>query len=339
MVGDRPREEHLPVAPALRDVAVERESSEQPPTADERDERQRADALPADGALERRLEPRAGDVVHEHGRRILDVLRPRRVSLGGGAIAVGEPAPGAETGHAVVVGEQHRGPVGAGRFEERVERRFEHLVECLGAGDGVGEAVDGVEVAQAPAQLLAFAHVAGRAEHEAKVTRAVADGGSVHLEPAVAPVGPQQPDRDGVDVGSRRGFVPRLGGQGGVVGMDQLEHRRADERCRLPAETRPGRRRVDDHSRQLAERDEIVRALHDEPTDGVVDALGSGRKRLRPAARGSSPRSLSRLLVAVCPIRVGKTRDVGSPEFGQNCGLQRGDEEWAVQGSNLRPWD
>jgi hypothetical protein len=53
--------------------------------------------------------------------------------------------------------------------------------------------------------------------------------------------------------------------------VDQLEDPDTGERGRIPAETRPGRRGVDDRARRIAERDEVVRALDDEPADGVVD--------------------------------------------------------------------
>ncbi len=63
VVGDRPREQHLALAPAVRCVPIEHESSEQPLAAHQRDERERCDALLAHDALERRLEARAGDVL------------------------------------------------------------------------------------------------------------------------------------------------------------------------------------------------------------------------------------------------------------------------------------
>ena len=193
------------------------------------------------------------------------------------AVTVGEAPPRAEAEHAVVVTEQDRGAVGAGGLEERVERRLEHLVERPGAGDGVGKAVDGVEVAEPPAQFLALAHVAGRSEHEAKLAVLVVDGGSVHLEPGVAAFGPLKADRDGVDVGARGDLVPRRRRERSIVGMDQLDHRRAGEVARLPPEARPGRRGIDDRARQIAEGDEVVRPLDDQPTDGVVDALSRCR--------------------------------------------------------------
>src|SRR5436190_22290302 len=90
--------------------------------------------------------------------------------------------------HARIVREHHRGSVGTGRLEQRVESRLEHLVERRRAGDGVGEAVDGVEVAQPRAQLLALAHIARGAEHEAKLAVLLANPRSVHLEPRVASV-------------------------------------------------------------------------------------------------------------------------------------------------------
>jgi hypothetical protein len=71
--------------------------------------------------------------------------------------------------------------------------------------------------------------------------------------------------------------------------MDQLEDGDPRELGRFPAEARPGRRRVDDRAGRVAERDEIVRSLDDEPTYRVVDALRSDRERLSPAARGSAP--------------------------------------------------
>jgi hypothetical protein len=59
--------------------------------------------------------------------------------------------------------------------------------------------------------------------------------------------------------------------------MDQLDHRGAGKVARLPAEGRPGGRRIDDRAGQVAERDEIVRPRDDQPTDGVVDALSRCR--------------------------------------------------------------
>jgi predicted lipoprotein with Yx(FWY)xxD motif len=73
--------------------------------------------------------------------------------------------------------------------------------------------------------------------------------------------------------------------------MEQLDDRHAGQVGRLPAEMRPRRGGVDDPAFQVAEGDEVVRALDDEPANGVVKRLGSGRARLRSAARGSPPKS------------------------------------------------
>ena len=167
----------------MRRVAVQHEPPEQVPTADEREEGEGPDPLLAHDALEGRLVAGGGKVLDEHRLRILGVRRPGRAALRGRAIAVGEPAPGAEAEHARVVGQQDRGPVGAGRLEKRVECGLEHLVERVRAGHGVGKAVDGVEIAQPRAELLTLAHVAGRPEHEAQLAGLVANRGSVDLEP------------------------------------------------------------------------------------------------------------------------------------------------------------
>ena len=299
VVGDRPREQHVAVAPAMRRVAVEAQPSEQPLAADEREKCQRPDALPAEDAHERLLVACGGDVLDEDRLRVLGVRGPGRTPLRARAIAVGEPTRRAKAKHARLVGEQDRGAVGSGGLEQRVERRLEDLVERRCAGDGVGEAVDGVEVAQPRAQLLPLADIAGRPEHEAELAGLVVDRGAVHLEPRVAVARSAQPDRDGVDIGAARDLVPCLRGETRVVGMEQVDDPRP-ELGRFPAEVRPGGRGVDDRARQIAERDEIVRALDDEPADGVVDVLRS-RARLGPAARCSAPQS-ALLLAAVCTI-------------------------------------
>jgi hypothetical protein len=59
--------------------------------------------------------------------------------------------------------------------------------------------------------------------------------------------------------------------------MDQLDHRHAREVARLPAEVRPGGRGIEDQASQVAEGDEVMRALDDKPTDGVIDVLSRGR--------------------------------------------------------------
>ena len=61
VVRDRPREQHFALAPAMRRVAVERESAELLPASHERDEGQRGDPLLAHDTLERRLEAAVGD--------------------------------------------------------------------------------------------------------------------------------------------------------------------------------------------------------------------------------------------------------------------------------------
>ena len=73
VVGDRPRQKQLPVAPLVRCVPVEHELPEQPAPAHQRDERKRPDALLADGPLDRRLEARCGHVLDEDRLRILHV--------------------------------------------------------------------------------------------------------------------------------------------------------------------------------------------------------------------------------------------------------------------------
>ena len=71
--------------------------------------------------------------------------------------------------------------------------------------------------------------------------------------------------------------------------MEEIEDGDPGEVDRLPAEIGPGRGRVNDRARQVAERYEVVRALDDEPPYGVVDALNCRSERLRPAARCSAP--------------------------------------------------
>src|SRR5438874_1101974 len=79
-----------------------------------------------------------------------------------------------------------------------------------------------IEVAQARAQLLPLAHVAGGAENEAQLPVLSENLRAVDLEPCVRAVATAQPDRDGVDV--RAGVQPlaRSGGDTEIVGVDQI---------------------------------------------------------------------------------------------------------------------
>lgn len=79
------------------------------------------------------------------------------MSVRGGSVGVGEPAPRAEAHDAVFVDQKHGGPVGAGRREQRVDRLPEQLVERRGARDRVGDPVQRVDLRDALAQLLALA--------------------------------------------------------------------------------------------------------------------------------------------------------------------------------------
>ena len=242
VVPDRSREQHLAVAPAVRRVAVDGDSPEQLAAPDERDEGERPDALLAHDPLERDLVAGVADVLDEDRLGIVVFRLPRRAPLGVRAVAVGEAAPGAEAEHAGVVGKENRGAVGAGCLEKRLESRGEHVVERGCAGNGVGESVDGVEVAQAPAELFALADVARRPEQEAKLAFDVAHGGPIHLEPPEAPALPAEPDRHGVDVGAGGDLHPGRRRLGRVVRVDHVEHRNADERGGFPAHAGPGRR-------------------------------------------------------------------------------------------------
>ena len=315
VVRDRPREKHLAVAPVVRRVAIEHEPAELPATADQRDEREGCDPLLPHDALERGLVARTGDILDEDRLRVRHVGRPRRAALGVRAVAVGEAAPGAEAEHSLVVCEQHRGSVGAGRLEQRVESRLEHLVERRRAGDRVGEAVDGVEVAQPRAQLLALAHIARGAEHEAKLAVLLANRRSVDLEPRVASALAAEPDRDGVDVRSVGDLVPRLRGETPVIVMDQLEHRHACEVGRLPAEMAPrtARRRRSRRVRSQSVTRSCERSTTSRRT--VSSRLST------VAASGSVPLLVAQppsplLLVAVCPICGGKARPEGKRRYG-----------------------
>src|SRR5436305_14064578 len=105
------------------------------------------------------------------------------MSVGRGAVLVGESTPGAEAHDVLVVAEEDRGPVGARRLEQRVESDLEHLAELARARHGVGEAVDRIEIAKARAQFLPLAHIAGSPEHEAKLAVSVPNSRNVRLEP------------------------------------------------------------------------------------------------------------------------------------------------------------
>jgi hypothetical protein len=298
VVRDRPREEHLAIAPDVRLVVVQHELAEQAPSADERDEGERRDALLAYSALELGPEAGCGDVVDEHRLRILRSRGPRRVALRGGAIAVGKTAPGAEAEDAVAAVEQHRGALGAGGGEERVERGGQHLVERSRARDGVREAVDGVEVAQPRTQLLAFPDVTGGSQHVAKLAVLVTDAAPVDLEAHVAAGCAAHADGHPVDVLAGGDSIPGLRRTAGVVGMDQLEHLDAGEPGGIPAERGPGRRGVQHPALQVGERDQVVCALGDEAPQGVtepvlgveLDVVGSAAQVVPPpAGRRSVP--------------------------------------------------
>ena len=300
VVRDRPREEHVAVAPAMRRVAVQREPPERPPTADEREKGEGPDSLLAHDALEGRLVAGCGKVLHEHRLRILGVRRPWRAALRERAIAVGEPAPGAEAEHARVVGQQDRGPVGAGRLEKRVERGLEHLVERLRAGDGVGKAVDRVEIAQPRAS--SSRSLTSRAVPSMKRS---SPASSRTADPLTSNQAKLPPPRRSLivtastSVPAATSFHASLarpassGCSSSPIGTPTS--RPAPSRC----EPRTARRRRSPRSGRKG--DEVVRALDDEPTDGIVDTLSRGRGRLRPAARCSAPQS------ALCSSQFART--------------------------------
>ena len=208
--------------------------------------------------------------------------------VGPGAVLVGEAAPRAEAHDVLVVAEENRRAVRSRRLEQRVERGLEHLAELARSRHRVGEAVDRVEVAYARAQLLALAHVARGTENETEFPVLSEYLRAVDLEPCVRAARAAQPDGHGIDVRAGVELFARGGGSGEIVGIDQILDRDTGERVRIPPERQPRRRGVNDRARQIAENDEVVRALDDEPTDGVVDVLRV-RVRFDPATRHVPP--------------------------------------------------
>jgi hypothetical protein len=162
MVRNRAREEHLGVAPLVRPVVTQHERAQQPTAVDERDEGERLDPLGAHQLLEPRVEAGLSQAVDEHRFGIGGVGSPGRVPFGAGTVRVREPAPRAEAQDPVVVGQEHGRPVRTGCREQRVDRLREQLVERGGARDRVRDPVEGVDLGNAPAQLLVLADVTRR---------------------------------------------------------------------------------------------------------------------------------------------------------------------------------
>ncbi len=169
-------------------------------------------------------------------------------------------------------------------------------LELARSGDGIGEAIDRIEIAEARAQLLPLAHVARGAEDEAQLAVLSEHLRAVDLEPRVRAVRAAQPDSDRVDVRADAELLAGGCRDAEIVGVDQILERYAGKLARIPADREPRRRRVDDRAHEVAEDDEVVRALDDEPPNGVVDVLGRARERLGPAARRVPPSSASWLV-------------------------------------------
>ena len=79
--------------------------------------------------------------------------------LGGGEVLLRQTVPGAKSHHGRVVEQEDGGAVGPRRLEDDVDRLGEQLVEGGGARDRVGDAVEGIDFRDPPAQLFALRHV------------------------------------------------------------------------------------------------------------------------------------------------------------------------------------
>ena len=132
VIGDGARDLELLGAQLPRLVEVEHVLPEQPLAVADRDERDGADALDSQH-IEKRLERRVGlDVGNDDRRGVARSGRPGRVPLDGRPVGIREAVPGAESHHAGVVEQQHRGTIGAQRLPDALQRPLAHLIGVLG---------------------------------------------------------------------------------------------------------------------------------------------------------------------------------------------------------------
>ena len=217
------------------------------------------------------------------------VRRPGRVPFGLRAVRLGEPSRRLEAHDAVFVVQEDCAAIRAGGLDERLDRLVEELLEARRPGDRVGHAVQGVDLADALAQLFSL----GDVPRGAKQVRDLAlpgverRPGGLDRDPA-APLVRSRAVIASSDSPARTSPSAAASGRL-IVGMHELEEGRADDRVRVQPEQRvPGRRRVDDRPHRVHDRDQVVDALEHEllesrQVDEVVARRVAHHERIGPA--------------------------------------------------------
>src|SRR5262245_56778583 len=130
--GDGQTEREFAVAKNVGRVEIRYYLADELSTGDEREERERADALAFDYGFERVVYFSQVNIVNANRLQISFVCLPRRMAFNGVAITVGQTAPAGKPHHAGVVQEQDRSAVAPQGAENRVQRRGIYVVERLG---------------------------------------------------------------------------------------------------------------------------------------------------------------------------------------------------------------
>ena len=121
--GNHPRQLQLVGVEGAWLLRIQHELADDGAAADQRDERQRPDALGGEGVAERRQRRVGERVGHDDGIGIVGIRRPRRMPLDDAAIGLRESARGLEAHHARTVHEQDGRAVDGEPVLQRVERR------------------------------------------------------------------------------------------------------------------------------------------------------------------------------------------------------------------------
>jgi hypothetical protein len=152
--GDGKRELHLGIREAMRRVVVNHELADQPAARDERNERERLDALGLDNDPEIAREIGRADIVNSDRFGVLCIGSPGRMALDGRAIPIGEAAPGHEPHHPCVVEQQDRCALAAKRCNNRLERGIVDFRRVYSAIEPIGEFIQGGLLVPAPGHGL-----------------------------------------------------------------------------------------------------------------------------------------------------------------------------------------
>ena len=185
---------HLGLRKDVRSIVVRHELADQHAILLNRNKSDCADALTRNGFLQVLRQIGCSDVLEMHGAGICFPHHPRRMSLHGLPVCIGEAAPGDKPHHAALIKQENGRPLTIKRPIDGIERNVMRLLDRSDVLKPVGKLKKHRLFMHPPREgllgQLAVGNVVLHADGVKKLSVVIADAGGTDFRPKVAAVAP-----------------------------------------------------------------------------------------------------------------------------------------------------